>query len=99
MCIAEGGSEEIDGNLVALLQKDEVVRKVTQIFCLERLASGDTLTAQTLLANMVAVRTSPTSQPAQPSFYVLGLGTVVFAVAGYRYDPFICLLCLFTNAC
>lgn len=57
---AEGGSEEIDGNLVALLQKDEVVRKVTQIFCLERLASGDTITTRTLLANMVAVRfTSP----------------------------------------
>ena len=52
---ADEGSEEIDGSLVALLQKDEIVRKVTQIFCLERLASGDTITARTLLANIVAV--------------------------------------------
>ena len=58
---AEGGSEEIDGSLVALLQKDEVVRKVTQIFCLERLAAGDTITARTLLANMVAVRALSTT--------------------------------------
>ena len=60
---AEGGSEEIDGSLVALLQKDEVVRKVTQIFCLERLAAGDTITARTLLANMVAVRGPPYHPP------------------------------------
>lgn len=52
-------NEEIDGSLVSLLQKDEIVRKVTQVFCLERLASGDTITARTLLANMVAVSKSP----------------------------------------
>ena len=55
MCTADEGGEEIDGSLVSLLQRDEVVRKVTQIFCLERLASGDTITARTLLANIVAV--------------------------------------------
>jgi hypothetical protein len=46
----------VDGSLVSLLQKDEIVRKVTQVFCLERLASGDTITARTLLANIVAVK-------------------------------------------
>ena len=61
MCCTEGGSEEIDGSLVSLLQKDEIVRKVTQVFCLERLASGDTITAKTLLANMIAV--SPNAAP------------------------------------
>ena len=55
-CVDEGG-EEIDGSLVSLLQRDEIVRKITQIFCLERLASGDTITARTLLANIVAVST------------------------------------------
>ena len=35
------------------------MRKVTQIFCLERLAAGDTITACTLLANMVAVNRPP----------------------------------------
>ena len=56
LCSADEASEEIDGSLVSLLQRDEIVRKVTQIFCLERLASGDTTTARTLLANIVAVR-------------------------------------------
>ena len=42
------------------------MRKVTQVFCLERLASGDTITAKTLLANMVAVSFHP-HPPSLPS--------------------------------
>ena len=52
---ADDTAEEIDGSLVELQQRDEIVRKVIQVFCLERLAAGDTITAKNLLANMVAV--------------------------------------------
>ncbi len=41
--------------LVPLLTRDEVVRKVTQVYCLERLAARDLTTAKALLHAMVGL--------------------------------------------
>jgi hypothetical protein len=40
---------------VPLLTRDEVVRKVTQVYCLERLAARDLTTAKALLHAMVGL--------------------------------------------
>jgi hypothetical protein len=52
--IVDGQGEALP-NLVELLARDEVVRYVTEIFCLERLAANDIITAHSLLASMVQV--------------------------------------------
>lgn len=41
--------------LVAMLARSEVVRQVTQVFCLERVAVGDVVTARALLATLIQV--------------------------------------------
>ncbi len=43
-------------DLVRMLRQDELVRKITQVYTLRRLALGDVQTACSLLATMVAVR-------------------------------------------
>lgn len=51
---SSGTLEGADDSLVALLKQHEVVRRVTQVFCLERLAAGDLDGAAPLLAALAA---------------------------------------------
>ena len=53
---AADGSTEVDANLVTTLSKDEVVRHISQVFCLERLAASDIPMARSLLSALVQVR-------------------------------------------
>lgn len=52
---AADGSTEVDANLVTTLSKDEVVRHISQVFCLERLAASDIPMARSLLSALVQV--------------------------------------------
>lgn len=52
--LSVGTLEGADDSLVGLLKKHEVVRRVTQVFCLERLAAGDLEGAAPLLAALAA---------------------------------------------
>ncbi len=49
------GKTEVDANLVTMLSKDEVVRHISQVFCLERLAALDIPMARSLLSALVQV--------------------------------------------
>jgi len=51
---AEG--EEPDPKLVGLLARDEAARRITQVYCLERLAAGDTATARLMLSALAQAR-------------------------------------------
>ncbi len=51
---AEG--EEPDAKLAAMLGRDEVARSITQVYCLERLAAGDTATARLMLSALAQAR-------------------------------------------
>lgn len=39
-----------------MLARNEVVRQVTEVFCLERVVVGDVVTARSLLATIIQVR-------------------------------------------
>ena len=52
---AADGSTGLDANLVTTLSKDEVVRHISQVFCLERLAASDIPMARSLLSALVQV--------------------------------------------
>ena len=52
--VAEG--EEPDAKLVATLVRDEVARRIAQVYCLERLAAGDSATARLVLSALAQVR-------------------------------------------
>ncbi|GAB4814531.1 hypothetical protein N2152v2_001577 [Parachlorella kessleri] len=70
----EGEPDMSDANLAALvplLTRHEVVRKVTQAFCLERMGAGDLLTARALLQAMVEAN-SRMSDKAIPEFAPFG---------------------------
>lgn len=54
--VAEG--EEPDAKLVATLVRDEVARRIAQVYCLERLAAGDSATARLVLSALAQVRRS-----------------------------------------
>ena len=51
--LAEG--EEPDAKLVATLVRDEVARRIAQVYCLERLAAGDCATARLVLSALAQV--------------------------------------------
>ena len=53
--LAADGKTEVDANLVTMLSKDEVVRHISQVFCLERLAASDIPMARSLLSALVQV--------------------------------------------
>ena len=55
MLCADGQTEAIP-NLVGMLARSEVVRQVTEVFCLERVAVGDVVTARSLLATIIQVQ-------------------------------------------
>ena len=60
MLLEAGGDVNVD--LVRMLRQDELVRKISQVYTLRRLALGDVQTACSLLATMVAVHRYVTSQ-------------------------------------
>ncbi|CAL5228021.1 g11083 [Coccomyxa viridis] len=51
--VLDDGKTEVDANLVTMLSKDEVVRHISQVFCLERLAASDIPMARSLLSALV----------------------------------------------
>ena len=47
---------------MATLVRDEVARRIAQVYCLERLAAGDTVTARLVLSALAQVCSRPLSK-------------------------------------